>query len=192
MKLEFKKRRLDLKVNENFMLEALLKLDDDFYLKKSQFCKSFIEFGSSAAINAWRGLEKKGYINTQSNTCDSLARFTYDVFVDGVCVKKFNYNYYPKPRNFRLGDYSYVYLYSHDGNKNTKIGVTNHIKNRLSSLNIGSGYQTDFLFYGKTHRHIEGLLHRFFLPKRVWGEWFSLSKQDIEKAIEIIKENEVH
>ena len=74
------------------------------------------------------------------------------------------------------------YVYFVKGNKNiVKIGCTTDIKNRIKSLSTGFPYKLKLLnkIYSKNYGYIEGLFHEFFKNKRLRGEWFDLSDEEI-------------
>lgn len=72
----------------------------------------------------------------------------------------------------------YVYLiYSESGLY--KIGVSNDVEKRLSSLRTGSGYSLSCIAYYKTKDKpttVERALHKLFAEFRVNGEWFDFPK----------------
>lgn len=85
----------------------------------------------------------------------------------------------------------YVYLlYSEAGLY--KIGVSNDVEKRMSTLRTGSGYQLTCLAYYKTKDKpttIERALHKLFAEFRVLGEWFDFPKDrfSIEKFESILE-----
>ena len=85
----------------------------------------------------------------------------------------------------------YVYLlYSESGLY--KIGVSNDVEKRMSTLRTGSGYQLSCLAYYKTKDKpttVERTLHKLFAEFRVLGEWFDFPKDrfSIEKFESILE-----
>jgi len=69
----------------------------------------------------------------------------------------------------------------------TKIGITNNIFSRFSGLNTSSPVELSLVFYfeAKDAAKTERLLHDKYAVKRVKGEWFNLSVEDVDW----IKEN---
>ena len=90
----------------------------------------------------------------------------------------------------------FVYILQDRGNY--KIGKTTCIKDRLKSHRC-SNINVEFLYGSKevyNYSKLEAFLHSAFHSKRVYTEWFNLTKEDLEMAIEIIKtwelKHEVH
>lgn len=85
----------------------------------------------------------------------------------------------------------YVYLiYSESGLY--KIGVSNDVEKRMSTLRTGSGYALTCLAYYKTKDKpttVERALHKLFDEFRVLGEWFDFPKDrfSIEKFESILE-----
>lgn len=85
----------------------------------------------------------------------------------------------------------YVYLiYSESGLY--KIGVSNDVEKRMSTLRTGSGYPLTCLAYYKTKDKpttVERALHKLFDDFRVLGEWFDFPKDrfSIEKFESILE-----
>jgi hypothetical protein len=75
----------------------------------------------------------------------------------------------------------YVYIIRTLNSTHVKIGKTINITNRLKSLytNIGDIYLFGYI-YCVDYSKIETELHRKYKDKRIRGEWFDLSKEDIE------------
>ncbi len=79
---------------------------------------------------------------------------------------------------------SIIYLITSDQYREKgiyKIGITNDIEFRLRTMQTGCPYR---LYAFRTFAHdrpasVEAALHAFFNNKRVNGEWFVLSEQDI-------------
>lgn len=85
----------------------------------------------------------------------------------------------------------YVYLlYSESGLY--KIGVSNDVEKRMSTLKTGSGYPIMCLAYYKTKDKpttVERILHKLFDEFRVQGEWFDFPKDrfSLEKFESILE-----
>lgn len=76
-----------------------------------------------------------------------------------------------------------VYVVS-DG-KNYKIGYTDEaVKKRIDSLQTGNANKLTLIHHIEGGRSLEKLFHKAFESKRLNGEWFNLSDEDIQ----IIKE----
>ena len=74
------------------------------------------------------------------------------------------------------------YLYVVESQEKHKIGITKNISNRISTLKASMPHPMK-LIYGteiENCREIEKVLHEKFKDKRTHGEWFTLTKEDIE------------
>ena len=60
-----------------------------------------------------------------------------------------------------------------------KIGVTNNVRGRLSALRTGSPFPIGLLGLIEGSTKDEADLHRLFKSKRVRGEWFALSEDEL-------------
>jgi len=71
-----------------------------------------------------------------------------------------------------------------------KIGHTADIDKGLSELQSVIPYKLELLYYIKTKSYkvlsLEKLLHKEYENKRIRGEWFELTQQDIENIIKLI------
>lgn len=76
----------------------------------------------------------------------------------------------------------YVYLLSavHDSTL-FKIGRTNNPQNRLRTFNVKLPFAVEYLYIIKTDDMyaLESILHHKFASKRLEGEWFKLSSEDV-------------
>lgn len=65
--------------------------------------------------------------------------------------------------------------------KHYKIGMAKHIDQRISSLQTGNPFRLniDLCFYVKNMAHTEGEIHKNYGCKRIDGEWFALSDDDV-------------
>lgn len=69
------------------------------------------------------------------------------------------------------------------GNGLFKIGVASDIKSRLAHIKSGSPVECELLMtikYDEKSINLEKDLHNKFSSKRVRGEWFALSKDDLK------------
>lgn len=84
-----------------------------------------------------------------------------------------------KDKNNRNHKTSFIYL-MYDGTY-IKIGLSDKPDERLSNLQIGNA-NIKLLFYAEVHNaySIERHLHDKYKSKHIIGEWFNLSKVDIE------------
>ena len=79
----------------------------------------------------------------------------------------------------------YVYLIQEETDENKyKIGMTNRtLEKRMNSLQTGNPNKLTLISYyeSKNPKAIETTLHRLFSSKKVLGEWFDLTEDDIKK-----------
>lgn len=89
----------------------------------------------------------------------------------------------------------WVYIFQTECGKYQKFGRTRHDpKFRLSQVQGGCPIKLDIAFCIKTEiaSEIEQDIFVAFSGQRTIGEWFSLSKDQLVEAIEIIKEKANH
>lgn len=77
-----------------------------------------------------------------------------------------------------------VYLIFDSLSKLTKIGTTENLKSRISTLSTAN-LNLHLLYY--TNVNIEKLLHKIYKDKKVKKEWFQLTLQDVENIIELVE-----
>ncbi len=105
----------------------------------------------------------------------------------------------------------YLYLIRLTGAKYYKIGITNDLNKRLSTLQTGCPHDLSIIFYaeadmddylGKEIKYIEDFLHKNFNKQRYRGEWFKLEYHHLsdivmfldfnrELAVRILSKNEL-
>jgi hypothetical protein len=81
---------------------------------------------------------------------------------------------------------SFVYLILAE-NGLIKIGKSNDVYGRLKSLDTSSPLKLSLLFYIETMNadELEDALHGIYDDKRIKGEWFSLSDEDVKEIMEL-------
>ena len=82
-------------------------------------------------------------------------------------------------------DVGYVYFIN-AGPQLFKIGMTNQNPyKRLSTIQTGCPYPVEMYKYieTKTPRQVEEKLHQMFKDQRLQGEWFSITTEDVEMAV---------
>lgn len=91
-------------------------------------------------------------------------------------------------RSSRAG---YVYLLNEINGEHWKIGKTKSPKDRLRTFNVKLPFRVEFDTLIKTDdRHsLESELHSRFASKRINGEWFALSQDDLEYIRNLAKGN---
>lgn len=106
-----------------------------------------------------------------------------------VGEEKYKKDINTKPEGYSFKEKTgFVYILR-DG-ENYKIGKTTCIEDRLKSHKC-SNLNIEFLYGSKEvykYSRLEALLHSLFHNKRVYTEWFKLTKEDLEMAIETIKD----
>ena len=80
-----------------------------------------------------------------------------------------------KPRSYKSPNQTCTYIIK-DGSGLFKIGKTSDINSRLKNLRVGNPL---IELVHKIDKDIEEILHKIFEKKRVNGEWFSLSNDDL-------------
>lgn len=73
------------------------------------------------------------------------------------------------------------YLYLMRSGNSIKIGISRNPENRLQQLSIGNSNIE--LIYKKLYSNatkIEERLHKKFIKKKIYGEWFNLDQKDID------------
>lgn len=79
------------------------------------------------------------------------------------------------------------YLYVSKCNTYYKIGITTDLESRLAELQVGNPYPISFCLtveFGNPSG-AEKALHEKFKKQRIRGEWFALTRQDIQAIMEI-------
>lgn len=85
-----------------------------------------------------------------------------------------------------------IYLIKNEENL-YKIGVTKrNVNERIKELNISYPYELKIIHEYQTNigYKLESYLHKIFHHKNIKGEWFELSKNDVEKFISFCKKYE--
>lgn len=92
-------------------------------------------------------------------------------------VEETKHEYTPRPKAPEKG---YVYLIKRDGLY--KIGITKSIKSRISQMKTSSATPIELICekFCDDMLAVETALHIQFADKRVRGEWFDLSPEDVE------------
>jgi antitoxin component HigA of HigAB toxin-antitoxin module len=71
-----------------------------------------------------------------------------------------------------------------------KIGKARDVKSRLSMLQIGNPTSLELVeMIEDNSGKLEGLLHRWFRGKRIRGEWFRITPDDVRELVAKIKEH---
>lgn len=66
-----------------------------------------------------------------------------------------------------------------------KIGIAYNLESRINTLQVGNPYKIDFYTCLKTKKakEIEKKLHKLFEKKRLRGEWYELSEEDLNTIL---------
>ena len=82
------------------------------------------------------------------------------------------------------------YLYIIRNNNLCKIGYSSNWKKRYKAYKTHLGF-VDIIYLTKTKNsfYLEDKLHEMFKEKRVTGEWFSLSNEDLLKCVSFCSQN---
>jgi glucan-binding YG repeat protein len=75
----------------------------------------------------------------------------------------------------------YVYFVQEYMNGSFKIGKTKHIEKRMNVFGVKLPFENKLIYLIKTsnHHQTEATFHKHFSSKRLEGEWFALTKDDI-------------
>ncbi len=86
---------------------------------------------------------------------------------------------------------THVYLINQNDSEMHKIGITNNVRNRFSSIKTANPNPLTLVFSGKVNdaRALERELHSYFKEKKINREWFNLNQADIDYVIRKINEN---
>lgn len=149
----------------------------------------FIVTGYDERTDGFMALKGDGSIYTKKELQVIINRFvrfynnTDDKYINEYNIKnkikiekELNAPIIKEPQNKK----GVVYFLKAD-NGLTKIGETKDIKNRIKAINHGLLNETKLLFYIASEDvcTLEEKLHKRFSKKRVKGEWFDLSDNDI-------------
>lgn len=74
---------------------------------------------------------------------------------------------------------TFIYLIHDKGSNAYKIGVSTNPEKRMKSIKSASAH-AELLFYLDGDEYNEKFLHDKFTSKRIRGEWFNLSTEDVE------------
>ena len=89
-------------------------------------------------------------------------------------------------RNSNIG---YVYIIKLDGYY--KIGRTSNPSNRFGEYTkLMKEPEVILLIFCDNYKQVEKELHEMFSDKNTNGEWFTLSNEELDKAIQYLKEKE--
>lgn len=109
------------------------------------------------------------YIDYEINTIEDLKKLEKQY----LKTLKVKYNF---------DEYSFIYIIK--SNYGVKIGVSNNPFNRISQINTSSPFDVELLHILFIHKdyvyNVEKGFHKHFKDKKISGEWFSLSDDDIK------------
>jgi len=96
-----------------------------------------------------------------------------------------------KHREYKVsvkGDFSFIYLLRNGAS--TKIGIADNVAKRIKSLQTGNPLPIEEVYSMYTHsaRAIEAYLHYTNKDKRLMGEWFNLSEDDVDGIISYLED----
>lgn len=79
----------------------------------------------------------------------------------------------------------YVYFVQEYMNGSFKIGKTKNIEKRMNLFGVKLPFENKLIYLIKTsnHHQTEAVFHKHFSSKRLEGEWFSLTKEDVSWII---------
>ncbi|MQR94382.1 hypothetical protein EJV22_04225 [Fictibacillus phosphorivorans] len=84
----------------------------------------------------------------------------------------------PFPRGQATG---YVFFAQNQQSGNFQIGKTTHIDKRMNGFTVNLSFKNELIYLVKSgnHHQTEAALHDYFTNKRVQGEWYTLSSEDL-------------
>ena len=85
---------------------------------------------------------------------------------------------------------THVYLINQDDSRMYKIGVTNNVKRRFSSIQTSNPNKLSLIYSGKVNdaKKLEKKMHTHFKKQKVRLEWFKLDPPDVKYVIRRIDE----
>lgn len=102
---------------------------------------------------------------------------------------------YERLRTRKRQHKAHVYLINILDTNNYKIGISKNVKGRLSTLQNSNPVDMHIVStcLSRWARRLEKELHQVFLEKRIRGEWFNLSENDVKYIINLFdKENGIN
>ena len=104
-------------------------------------------------------------------------------FCSGNCRVAFNRaNKQPEVNTIKNEPLS-GFIYIVECGKYYKIGITLDIKNRMGSIQTDNPHKLRLIFCQKTieYQNLEAYCHNRFKDKRIRGEWFELTIEDVKE-----------
>jgi hypothetical protein len=95
-------------------------------------------------------------------------------------------------RAIRVGQ-DFLYIFEQEGYY--KIGISNDPARRLSALQSSTPFEVKIFFvleFGGDAEPIEKALHEYFSRKHIRGEWYKLSKQDLDFVRSYVSDNKMN
>lgn len=94
-------------------------------------------------------------------------------------------------KDLKNEEYNKGYVYIIKIDNYYKIGITRNPKNRFGEYTkLMKPPQVINITCCNNYKEVEKELHNMFSDKNTNGEWFNLNDEDINKAIQYLKENE--
>lgn len=128
-----------------------------------------------------------GHIFNNKIWCESFLELAHpeDLIIETVLYNRVTANKF---------NYVYIIAGTHKGETKYKIGKANVLKDRIKRFDVKIPFDIDLLFSFrvKDALSLEGELHNKFKEKRLSGEWFDLSKDDMMKILKISMLREVN
>lgn len=169
-----------LKMDEDFMYKykRLTHKDKKIFIKKTrQYLKQTIEGNSLDNVN------------------QTIRKMNEETIREHIAITKKNYqnqmNYFENQlqhitRSYKKDKPGFCYIITDDNflmTNHYKIGMTTDLKNRLSQLQTSTPYIISkvIILECDNPQDIEQELHERYAEKRIRGEWYQLSKKDLEE-----------
>lgn len=75
---------------------------------------------------------------------------------------------------------------SRQGRHIVKIGRTDSVPRRLAELQSASADRLEVVHEATAPGWVESMLHHEYAPRRIRGEWFSLTAAELDRAVQLI------
>lgn len=169
--------------NTDFIIEAIMEMTDADYKDirdKYEIASDINEIAVTAMISSYALLKNLKYDEAEL----LMSRFPVPEHEEAT---PFYETYTSKDTSKEK--YQFLYLIQQKGTNLYKIGVTSNLNNRIQQLKIGNPDEIEFVAHRKIRDpyKAERFLHLYFREKLVRGEWFELSKKDIQTLINNFK-----
>lgn len=126
-----------------------------------------------------KALEKMDLAIQESEKNQDITKQETEEYV----LQKANEILHSYPKEQKKDNEGFVYILKEHKYNTYKIGKTKNVEKRLNEFHVKLPYETtvENLIFCKDHHKAEILFHELFKGKRLDGEWFRLTEDDLEK-----------